>query len=86
MKDFKEKLNSVPFKIVHVVISSFESSHTQIVTIETMLGKEEQQADGTQNGDCEKYFLPFDRLTLLCIERLAGIQYAIQFNRSEHIA
>lgn len=86
MKDFKEKLNSIPFKIVHIVISSFESLHTQIVTIETMLGKEEQQADGTQNGDCEKYFLPFDRLTLLCIERLAGIQYAIQFNRSEHIA
>lgn len=86
MKDFKEESNSDSFKIIHVVISSFEFSHTQIVTIETMLGKEEQQTDGTQNGDCEKYFLPFDRLTLLCIERLAGIQYAIQFNRSEHIA
>lgn len=50
---------------------------TQIVTIETMLGEEKQQADCAQNGDCKKYFLPFDRLTLLYSERLASIQYTV---------
>lgn len=50
---------------------------TQIVTIETMLGEEKQQADSAQNGDCKKYFLPFDRLTLLYSERLASIQYTV---------
>lgn len=52
-------------------------SLTQIVTIETMLGEEKEQADCAQNGDCEEYFLPFDRLTLLCSERLAIIQYSV---------
>lgn len=60
-------------------------SLTQIVTIETMLGEEKEQADCAQNGDCEEYFLPFDRLTLLCCERLAVIQYGVKFNGSQHI-
>lgn len=64
-----------------------DSRLTQIMTVKSMFGKEDQQTDGAKYGRDEEYSLPFDRLTLHG-QQFAFIleEYFMQFDRGQHVA
>lgn len=59
---------------------------TQIMTVETVFGKEHQQPNGAQNGDSEEYLLPLDGEALLLTQLLSRVEDAVQLDGGQHVA